>query len=38
MVGFSGSKIFCLHVYAMAAVDVPQSASMYQYLEKKLFK
>ncbi|XP_041348420.1 intraflagellar transport protein 122 homolog [Gigantopelta aegis] len=38
VVGFSGSKIFCLHVYAMAAVDVPQSASMYQYLEKKLFK
>ncbi|XP_059169667.1 intraflagellar transport protein 122 homolog [Physella acuta] len=38
VVGFSGSKIFCLHVYAMSAVDVPQSAPMYQYLEKKMFK
>ncbi|XP_064607326.1 intraflagellar transport protein 122 homolog isoform X2 [Liolophura sinensis] len=38
VVGFSGSKIFCLHVYAMSSVEVPQSASMYQYLEKKLFK
>ncbi|KAK0064191.1 intraflagellar transport protein 122 [Biomphalaria pfeifferi] len=38
VVGFSGSKIFCLNVYAMSAVDVPQSAPMYQYLEKKMFK
>ncbi|KAK3103245.1 hypothetical protein FSP39_017787 [Pinctada imbricata] len=38
VVGFSGSKIFCLHVYSMSSVDVPQSASMYQYLEKKLFR
>jgi len=38
VVGFSGSKIFCLHVYSMSAVDVPQSAPMYQYLEKKLFR
>ena len=38
VVGFSGSKIFCLHVYAMSSVEVPQSASMYQYLEKKQFK
>ncbi|XP_061187801.1 intraflagellar transport protein 122 homolog isoform X4 [Saccostrea echinata] len=38
VVGFSGSKIFCLHIYSMSSVDVPQSASMYQYLEKKLFK
>ncbi|WAR26649.1 IF122-like protein [Mya arenaria] len=38
VVGFSGSKIFCLHIYSMSAVDVPQSAPMYQYLEKKLFK
>ncbi|XP_069142693.1 intraflagellar transport protein 122 homolog isoform X2 [Argopecten irradians] len=38
VVGFSGSKIFCLHVYSMSSVDVPQSASMYQYLEKKFFK
>ncbi|ELU12491.1 hypothetical protein CAPTEDRAFT_164190 [Capitella teleta] len=38
VVGFTGSRIFCLHVYAMSSVEVPQSAPMYQYLEKKLFK
>ena len=37
VVGFSGSKIFSLHVYAMTTVEVPQSAPMYQYLEKKQF-
>lgn len=24
MVGYNGSKIFCLHVYSMSAVEVPQ--------------
>uniref|UniRef100_A0A672ZME1 Intraflagellar transport protein 122 homolog n=1 Tax=Sphaeramia orbicularis TaxID=375764 RepID=A0A672ZME1_9TELE len=38
MVGYNGSKIFCLHVYSMSAVEVPQSAPMYQYLERKMFK
>ncbi|XP_033110063.1 intraflagellar transport protein 122 homolog, partial [Anneissia japonica] len=38
VVGFCGSKIFCLHVYAMVAVEVPQSAPMYQYLERKQFR
>jgi len=38
VVGFTGSKIFCLHVYAMSSVEVPQSAPMYQYLEKSKFK
>ncbi|KAK7884869.1 hypothetical protein WMY93_027992 [Mugilogobius chulae] len=38
VVGYNGSKIFCLHVYSMSAVEVPQSAPMYQYLEKKMFK
>ncbi|RVE70673.1 hypothetical protein OJAV_G00067380 [Oryzias javanicus] len=38
VVGYNGSKIFCLHVYSMSAVEVPQSAPMYQYLEKKLYK
>ncbi|XP_061625468.1 intraflagellar transport protein 122 homolog isoform X4 [Phyllopteryx taeniolatus] len=38
MVGFNGSKIFCLHVCSMSAVEVPQSAPMYQYLERKMFK
>lgn len=37
VVGFCGSKIFCLHVYSMTTVDVPQSAPLYQYLEKKMF-
>ncbi|XP_050737940.1 intraflagellar transport protein 122 homolog [Eriocheir sinensis] len=38
VVGFSGSKIFCLHIYSMSTIEVPQSAPMYQYLDKKLFK
>ncbi|PAA93686.1 hypothetical protein BOX15_Mlig006330g1 [Macrostomum lignano] len=38
VVGFTGSKIFCLNVYAMSCVDVPQNAPMYQYLEKKQLK
>uniref|UniRef100_A0A672SCQ1 Intraflagellar transport protein 122 homolog n=1 Tax=Sinocyclocheilus grahami TaxID=75366 RepID=A0A672SCQ1_SINGR len=38
VVGYNGSKIFCLHVYSMAAVEVPQSAPMYQYLERRMFQ
>ncbi|KAM5279663.1 intraflagellar transport protein 122 homolog [Ctenodactylus gundi] len=38
VVGYNGSKIFCLHVFAMSAVEVPQSAPMYQYLDRKLFR
>ncbi|KAG9467612.1 hypothetical protein GDO78_014609 [Eleutherodactylus coqui] len=37
VVGYNGSKIFCLHVYSMSSVDVPQSTPMYQYLERKMF-
>eukprot|EP01061_Rhynchopus_euleeides_P016277 TRINITY_DN27556_c0_g1_i1.p1 TRINITY_DN27556_c0_g1~~TRINITY_DN27556_c0_g1_i1.p1 ORF type:complete len:1234 (+),score=571.29 TRINITY_DN27556_c0_g1_i1:232-3933(+) len=37
VVGFKGSKIFCLHYVSMRTVDVPQSASLYRYLEKKDF-
>ncbi|KAJ3110764.1 hypothetical protein HDU96_006285 [Phlyctochytrium bullatum] len=37
VVGFKGSKIFCLHIYAMTTVDVPQSASLERYLEKRDF-
>ncbi|KAI0240368.1 intraflagellar transport 122 [Lamellibrachia satsuma] len=37
VVGFTGSKIFCLHVYAMSSVEVPQSTPMYQYLEKNKY-
>nr|XP_024100853.2 intraflagellar transport protein 122 homolog isoform X7 [Pongo abelii] len=38
VVGYNGSKIFCLHVFSISAVEVPQSAPMYQYLDRKLFK
>ena len=35
VVGFSGSKIFSLHVYSMTTIEVPLSSPMYQYLDKK---
>nr|KAF6335234.1 intraflagellar transport 122 [Pipistrellus kuhlii] len=38
VVGYNGSKIFCLHAFSISAVEVPQSAPMYQYLERKMFK
>uniref|UniRef100_A0A2K5EDT7 Intraflagellar transport protein 122 homolog n=1 Tax=Aotus nancymaae TaxID=37293 RepID=A0A2K5EDT7_AOTNA len=38
VVGYNGSKIFCLHVFSISAVEVPQSAPMYQYLDRKMFK
>jgi intraflagellar transport protein 122 len=37
VVGFKGSKIFCLHYLSMQTIDVPQSASLYRYLEQKNF-
>jgi intraflagellar transport protein 122 len=37
VVGYHGSKIFCLNYSSISATDVPQSASMLQYLEKKMF-
>eukprot|EP00051_Salpingoeca_urceolata_P027998 m.484376 g.484376 ORF g.484376 m.484376 type:complete len:1206 (+) comp23337_c0_seq1:143-3760(+) len=37
VVGFNGSYIYCLHVYAMNRVEVPQSQSMFQYLRDKQF-
>ena len=37
VVGFSGSKIFCLHIYNMTTIEVPLSSPLYQYLEKKEF-
>ncbi|XP_075229721.1 intraflagellar transport protein Oseg1 isoform X2 [Lycorma delicatula] len=37
VVGFCGSKIFCLHVSTMSTIEVPLSAPMYQYLEKKMY-
>eukprot|EP00727_Mastigamoeba_balamuthi_P011662 m51a1_g7118 putative intraflagellar transport protein 122 homolog isoform x2 (1281) ;mRNA; r:111972-117314 len=37
VVGFKGSKIYCLHIYSMQSIDVPQSASLYRYLDKPDF-
>ncbi|PAV77093.1 hypothetical protein WR25_12873 [Diploscapter pachys] len=37
VVGFSGNKVFCLHLYHMSAVEVPFTAQLYQYMEHKLF-
>jgi len=38
VVGFKGSKIFCLHYISMQTIDVPQGASLYRYIEKKDFE
>lgn len=35
VVGFKGSKIFCLQYVSMTTIDVPHSASMVRYLENK---
>lgn len=37
MVGFKGSKIFCLQGNSMNTIDVPQSSVFYRFLEKKDF-
>jgi intraflagellar transport protein 122 len=38
VVGFKGSKIFCLHYISMQTIDVPQSASLYRYMAKQDFE
>lgn len=38
VVGFRGSKIFCLQTEEMETVDVPQSASLYRYLDAKNYE
>ncbi|KAG8240368.1 hypothetical protein J437_LFUL002509, partial [Ladona fulva] len=38
VVGLWGSKVFCLHISTMTTIEVPLSAPMYQYLEKKMFR
>ena len=38
VVGFKGSKIFCLHYVSMQTIDVPQSASLHRYLELNNFE
>jgi len=37
VVGFKGSRIYALNYVALVSVDVPQSASLYRYLEKRDF-
>eukprot|EP00049_Salpingoeca_infusionum_P018533 m.357671 g.357671 ORF g.357671 m.357671 type:complete len:1216 (-) comp17897_c0_seq1:1469-5116(-) len=37
VVGFSGSKIYSLHIVNMTAIDVPQSHTMQQYLKKGMY-
>ena len=37
VVGFKGSKIFCLQGSTMNTIDVPQSSTFYRFLEKKDF-
>ncbi|GJQ71136.1 hypothetical protein Trydic_g1040 [Trypoxylus dichotomus] len=38
VVGFSGSKVFCLNGANMNTFDMALSAPMYQYIEKKMFQ
>ncbi|MEQ2167741.1 hypothetical protein GOODEAATRI_007160, partial [Goodea atripinnis] len=37
MVGYNGSKIFCLHVYSMSAVEVPQERKKQGESDNELF-
>lgn len=34
VVGFTGSKVFCLNSLSVQTIDVPQSAPLYRYLEQ----
>ncbi|CAG0883204.1 unnamed protein product [Darwinula stevensoni] len=38
VVGFAGSRIFCLHVYNMETMEIPLSAALYQFIERKHFE
>lgn len=38
VVGFKGSKIFCLSDNNMNTIDVPQSSTFFRFLEKKDFE
>ncbi|RWS28956.1 intraflagellar transport protein 122-like protein, partial [Leptotrombidium deliense] len=38
VVGFCGSKVFCLHYNVVTTIEVSQSVPLLQYLEKKQFR
>ncbi|VDM96734.1 unnamed protein product, partial [Thelazia callipaeda] len=38
VVGFSGKRVFCLHMFALSIMQVPLSKQLYQYLEKKMYR
>eukprot|EP00916_Digyalum_oweni_P016091 GHVL01026411.1.p1 GENE.GHVL01026411.1~~GHVL01026411.1.p1 ORF type:complete len:1233 (+),score=214.75 GHVL01026411.1:33-3731(+) len=37
VVGFEGSKVFCLHSVTMKTIDLPQSAALIRYMEDKCY-
>lgn len=38
VVGLTGSQVFCLNGSTMTTIEVPLSAPMYQYMEKRMFQ
>lgn len=38
VVGLTGSQVFCLNGATMTTIDLPLSAPMFQYIEKRMFK
>lgn len=37
VVGFKGSKLFCLNQYTMTTLDIPQSGTMERFIDRKEF-
>ncbi|KAF8375552.1 daf-10 [Pristionchus pacificus] len=37
VVGFTGNRVYCLHMYMMRGVEVPYSTQLYQYIESGRF-
>jgi intraflagellar transport protein 122 len=38
VVGLSGAKVFCLNGSSMVTLELPLSAPMYQYIDKKMYE
>ncbi|KAI9343877.1 WD40-repeat-containing domain protein [Zopfochytrium polystomum] len=38
VVGFKGSKVFCLHIYTMTTLDIPHTTTIDRYIERKEFQ